>query len=146
MPFDIDTTKIFFEKTTQAVDWVVEEIIRQRNWRSILALLDVALFLAFNPFQWPFPNLFSLFPQLEQFRWYKPLFWTLLVAIFVAAVSVAVRVRPRTAERVDLKLSAIKGLLPFSYQDADIFERLERTQNLRECLRRSAMSIGGWGC
>jgi tetratricopeptide (TPR) repeat protein len=142
MPFDIDTTKIFFEKTTQAVDWVVEEIIRQRNWRSILALLDVALFLAFNPFQWPFPNLFSLFPQLEQFRWYKPLFWTLLVAIFVAAVSVAVRVKPRTAERVDLKLSAIKGLLPFSYQDADIFERLERTQNLRECLQ--AISDEHW--
>jgi len=60
MPFDFDTLKTFFEKTTKAIDWIVEEIVRQKNWRSLLALLDVILFIAFNPFQWPFPNLLSL--------------------------------------------------------------------------------------
>ena len=46
MPFDLDILKTFFEKATKAVDWFVEEIIWQRNWRSLLVLLDVILFLA----------------------------------------------------------------------------------------------------
>ena len=74
MPFDFDTPRTFFEKGARAVDWVAEEIIRQKNWRSLLVLIDVVLFLAFNPFEWPFPNLLSLFPQLRQFDWYAPVF------------------------------------------------------------------------
>ncbi|HKX26276.1 MAG TPA: hypothetical protein VJ302_01160 [Blastocatellia bacterium] len=94
MPFDLDTPKTFFEKTTQAVDWVAEEIFRQRNWRSILVLLEVILFLACNPFQWPFPNLLSLFPSLAQFPWYQPAFWSLAAALFMLAVIAAARTTP----------------------------------------------------
>jgi tetratricopeptide (TPR) repeat protein len=143
MPFDIDTPKMVFEKTTRAIDWVAEEIIRQRNWRSILTLLDVILFLAFNPFQWPFPNLLSLFSQIEQISWFKPTFWFLITAIFIlAVVAAAARTNRKSLERVELKLSAIKGLLPFGYEDAEIFNHLERNQSLQECLQ--AISDGHW--
>ncbi|HEU0184306.1 MAG TPA: NACHT domain-containing protein [Blastocatellia bacterium] len=135
MPFDFDTPKTLFEKTTKAIDWVTEEVIRQRNWRSILALLDVILFLAFNPFQWPFPNLLSLFPQIERFRWFQSGFWLLIIAIFTLAVIAAARTGRKRIERVEFGLSAIRGLLPFGYDDAEMFARLERNQNLQECVQ-----------
>ena len=135
MPFDFDTPKTFFEKTTKAIDWIVEEIVRQKNWRSLLALLDVILFIAFNPFQWPFPNLLSLSPQLEKSSWYAPVFWSLIGVIFVIAVIVAARAKRKPAERPDLKQGAIKGLLPFGYEDAEVFSHLQRDQNLKECLQ-----------
>src|SRR5262245_46005166 len=113
MPFDFDTPKTFFEKGSRAVDWVADEVIRQRNWRSLLVLIDVVLFLAFNPFEWPFPNLLSFFPQLKQFGWYAPAFWSLTGVIFVIAVILAARAKRKTSDRAELKLGAIKGLLPF---------------------------------
>jgi tetratricopeptide (TPR) repeat protein len=135
MPFDFDTPKTFFEKCAKAVDWVAEEIIRQKNWRSLLVLIDVALFLAFNPFEWPFANLLSLFPQLRQFGWYAPAFWSLTCVIFAIAVIVAARAKRKAAEHAELKLGAIKGLLPFGYEDAGVFSHLQRDQNLKECLQ-----------
>lgn len=135
MPFDFDTPKTFFEKGAKAVDWVAEEIIRQKNWRSLLVLIDVVLFLALNPFEWPFPNLLSLFPQLKQFGWYAPVFWLLIGVIFIIAVIVAARAQRKAAERPELKLGAIKGLLPFGYEDAEVFSHLQRDQNLKECLQ-----------
>jgi hypothetical protein len=35
MLFDIDTLKTFFEKENRAIDWIVEEVIRQKNWLSL---------------------------------------------------------------------------------------------------------------
>src|SRR5262245_4075303 len=142
MPLDFETPKTLFEKTTKAIDWTVEEIIRQKNWRSLLALLDVILFLAFNPFRWPFPNLLSLYPWLENFTWYAPVFWSLIVVIFVLAVIFAPRDSPAPAARSELKLGAIKGLLPFGYEDAEVFSHLQRDQNLKECLQ--AICDGQW--
>lgn len=98
-------------------------------------LLDVVLFLAFNPFEWPFTNLLSLFPQLKQFGWYTPVFWSLIGVIFIIAVIVAARAKRKTAEHAELKLGAIKGLLPFGYEDAEVFSHLQRDQNLKECLQ-----------
>src|SRR5262245_14477191 len=135
MPFDFDTPKTFFEKGARAVDWVAEEIVRQKNWRSLLVLIDVFLFLAFNPFEWPFPNLLSLFPLLKQFGWYAPVFWSLIGVIFIIAVIVAARAKRKTAVQSALKPGAIKGLLPFGYEDAEVFSRLQRDQNLKECLQ-----------
>src|SRR5262245_8751913 len=135
MPFDFDTPKTFFEKGARAVDWVAEEIVRQKNWRSLLVLIDVFLFLAFNPFEWPFPNMLSLFPRLKQFGWYAPVFWSLIGVIFVIAVIVAARAKRKTAVQSELKPGAIKGLLPFGYEDAEVFSHLQRDQNLKECLQ-----------
>jgi tetratricopeptide (TPR) repeat protein len=135
MPFDFDTLHIFIEKTNKAIDWIVEEIFRQKNWRSLLVLIDVALFLVFNPFQWPFPNLLTPFPQTLSYGWYRPAFWSLVSLIFIGAVIAAARTRRKPIETRDLKPGAIKGLLPFGYEDAEDFAHLQRSQNLKECLQ-----------
>ncbi|HEY6403338.1 MAG TPA: hypothetical protein VI479_18090, partial [Blastocatellia bacterium] len=135
MPFDFDTPKAIFEKTTSAIDWIVEEIIRQKNWRSLLVLLDVILFLAFNPFEWPFPNLLLLFPQSKPPDWYSPVFWSVIGVIFTAAVIAAARAKRKPSRPSELKLGAIKGLLPFGYEDAEVFSHLQRDQNLKECIQ-----------
>lgn len=45
MPFDFDTSSTFIEKAIKAIDWIVEEIFRQKNWSSLLVLIDVVLYL-----------------------------------------------------------------------------------------------------
>jgi tetratricopeptide (TPR) repeat protein len=135
MPFDFDTLHTFIEKANKAIDWIVEEIFRQKNWRSLLVLIDVVLFLALNPFQWPFPNLLTPFPQLLSYGWYRPAFWSLVSLIFISAVIVAARAKRKPTETGELKPGAIKGLLPFGYEDAEDFAHLQRGQNLRECLQ-----------
>jgi tetratricopeptide (TPR) repeat protein len=135
MAFDFDTPKTFIDKANKAVDWIAEDIFRQKNWRSLLILIDVVLFLAFNPFQWPFPNLLTPFRQLLSFGWYQPVFWSLITVIFASAVVVAARTKRKPPESADVKPGAIKGLLPFVYEDAEDFAHLQRGQNLKECLQ-----------
>jgi tetratricopeptide (TPR) repeat protein len=135
MTFDFDTPKTFIEKANKAIDLIVEDIFRQRNWRSLLVLIDVILFLTLNPFQWPFPNLLTPFPQLLSFGWYRPAFWSLIAVIFVIAVIVAARAKRISIESFDVKPGPIKGLLPFGYDDAEDFAHLQRSQNLKECLQ-----------
>ena len=91
MPFDFDTLKTFIDKANKAIDWIAEEVFRQKNWRSLLVLIEVVLFLALNPFQWPFPNLLTPFSQWLSFGWYRPAFWSLITVIFISAVIVAAR-------------------------------------------------------
>ena len=86
MPFDFDTPSTFIEKANKAIDWIVEEIFRQKNWRSLLMMIDVILFLALNPFQQPFPNLLTPFSQLLSYGWYRPAFWS-LVSLITADLS-----------------------------------------------------------
>jgi hypothetical protein len=135
MPFDFDTLHTFIVKTNKAIDWIVEEIFRQKNWRSLLVLLDVVLFLAFNPFQWPFPNLLTLFPQVLSYDWYQPAFWSIVSVIFIGAVIAAARLKRKPTETGDLEPGAIKGLLPFGYEDAEDFAHLQRSQELKECVQ-----------
>src|SRR5262249_19488245 len=135
MPIDFETPRTVTEKANKAVDWIVEEVIRQKNWRSLLVLIDVILFLALNPFQQPFPNLLKPFPQLLSYGWYQPAFWSLITVIFISAVIVAASAKRKPTETGDLKPGAIKGLLPFGYEDAEDFAHLQRGQNLRECLQ-----------
>src|SRR5262249_25044951 len=132
----------FIEKANKAIDWIVEEIFRQKNWRSLLVLIDVVLFLALNPFQWPFPNLLTPFPQLLSYGWYRPAFWSLVSLIFMGAVIAAAKAKRKPTETGEVKIGAIKGLLPFGYEDDEDFAHLQRGQNLRECLQ--AISDNNW--
>ncbi|MBO0721326.1 MAG: hypothetical protein J2P41_10925 [Blastocatellia bacterium] len=122
------------EKTNKAIDWVAEEIYWKKRWRSLLILIDVVLFLAFNPLLWPFPNLLSSFPRMLSYGWYQPAFWSLVTLILIGAVIAAARHKRKPTETGDLKHSAIKGLLPFGYEDAEDFAHLQRSQDLKECL------------
>jgi tetratricopeptide (TPR) repeat protein len=132
MEFKFETIEEFTGKANNAIDWIVEH---RKDPRSLLVLLDVILFLAFNPFQWPFANLILLFPELAQFKWYKPVFWSSLGVIFVSAVIIAARTKRPTITGPSLRLSAIKGLLPFGHDDSDIFSRLQRDRILKDCIQ-----------
>src|SRR5262245_18050803 len=104
MEFDFDKIKNLYEQAKNFVEWIAEEIISKRNWLARLLLSDVALFVRFNPHHWPFQGLLlSLFPQLKQFGWYAPVFWSLIGVIFIIAVIVAARAKRKTAEQVDLQ-------------------------------------------
>ena len=118
MPIDFEIIRAVIEKANKAVDWIVEEIIRQKNWRSLLVIIDVTLFLALNPDQAPFPNLLKLFPQLRSFDWYEHAFWSLIIIIFISAV-IAAALTPRKPDNgtEELKPSPIKGLLPFGHDE-----------------------------
>jgi tetratricopeptide (TPR) repeat protein len=147
MPFNFDAPKSFFDKAydcyDRALGWAAEGIAQYKHWRSLLVLLDFVIYLAFlflffNPFEWPFPTLLSIYPRLKQSGWYAPVFWSLIVAISVIGVIKAARARSKIAEPVELKPGAIKGLLPFGYEDAEVFSRLQREENLKECLQTLA--------
>ncbi len=136
MGFDLDKSKNLYEQAKNFVEWIAEEIIRKKNWLARVLLSGVALFILFNPHQWPFQGLLlPLFPQSKPPNWYTPAFWSLIAAIFIIAVIVAARAKREPAEHPELKLSAIKGLLPFGYEDAEVFAHLQRDQNLKECLQ-----------
>jgi len=136
MEFDFDKSKNLYEQAKNFVEWIAEEIIRKRNWLARLLLSDVALFVLFNPHHWPFEGLLlSLFPKLKQFGRYVPVFWSLIGFIFIIAVIVAARVKRKPIAHAEMKPGAIKGLLPFGHEDAEVFSHLQRDQNLKECLQ-----------
>src|SRR5215475_8883398 len=136
MPFDLDIPKTLIEKANKAVDWIVEDIFRQKNRRSLLVLIDVGLFLLLNPHQWPFHGLLLFFfSSLEKSTWYAPTFWTLISLIFACAVIVAAYTKRKPTDLAEVRLGAIKGLLPFGYDDAEDFAHLQRGQNMKECLQ-----------
>ncbi len=132
-----------YDKATKAVEWIVEEVIRRRNWLALLLLVDVIVFVALNPLQWPFANLLAVFPPLKEFEWYTPIFWSTIIVIFLLAVVVAARAKKKKTEQPSpQKLSAIKGLLPFEHSDEEIFSHLQRGANIKEC--QQAINDAQW--
>ena len=70
-------------------------------------------------------------------KWYPRIFWPVIGLIFMGAVIVAWRTGLRRAARAPVDFTerkALKALRPFGFEDADIFVRLQREQNLWECL------------
>ena len=68
--------------------------------------------------------------------WYSPLFWVAEVGLFLGALAIAIRTLPRTAQSAPVQIPdyrAIKGLRPFTQEDAEVFAQLQRQGNLREC-------------
>jgi YD repeat-containing protein len=125
------------EKMSAAVTWLAE-VLQGRDWLTKLVLIDVVIFLFFNP------DVYPLIPTLYQSLRGRPLptlyplgFWTIFGSIAIAAFVVALRTKrgeshvpgPDPAAR-----SAIKGLRPFGFEDASLFARLQRGALVRECL------------
>ncbi len=121
------------EKSNKFVDWIVE-VLRSKNRTTKLLLLDVLLFTAFNPVF--FPKILELFGIKQLPNHYTLYFWLVIGAVFVAAVVAAWRARPKDKPLRDLSESrAIKGLLPYTKDDAALFARLQREHDLTECLQ-----------
>jgi tetratricopeptide (TPR) repeat protein len=137
MPFDLFT---LISRGNRAIYQAAHEYKYGPHLLALFnsALTPIIIFEVFNPHEWPLPNLVSIFPQLKYFGWYEPVFWSIIGASIIEAIrggmrAARARIRPVVPEQ--LKPGAIKGLLPFAYEDAEIFSHLQRGENLKECLQ-----------
>ena len=129
-------TPEFLQTTTEAIarfiQWIAE-LIRRRNWFMLLVLTGVAL-AALGGFFRDQINERFLAEAAQGAVWAS--FWTGVALIFIGALVVAVVTMPRPGQEPEddsPERKAIKGLRPFSRDDAEIFTRLQRTSSLREC-------------
>ncbi|MDJ0900258.1 MAG: hypothetical protein QNJ55_15750 [Xenococcus sp. MO_188.B8] len=152
-----DTLTLIKKKTEELGNlfrWVAE-LIRSRNWFTLLLLVDVVLILFFTPDGF-LVTVFKSWFSLTLTQWYSPLFWLAVVVFFLAALIVAVWTMPRTTAAEDGKFkerTAIKGLRPFRFEDRKTFSRLQRQKSIQECLEtisnpqfRIGILLGESGC
>ena len=126
----------WIKETTEKIDRFVEWLAEA--WRSggrakKLLIIDLGLFVVFNPVL--LTKFSPLLPfKLELPSWYPLSFGVVIGLVFIAAVIVAIRTR-KVATPGDLtEHKALKFLLPFRFEDAETFKRLQREESLRECL------------
>ena len=142
------------ESTENFIYWFIETL-KGKNWVRKLILFDVVLIAFFNPAI--FPSVVAFFKIYEKPlpQLYSSLFWLLVSLIFIAAVIVAFRMKlVKVVVGYDpSEHSAIKGLRPFGFDDADVFTRLQRGDMLQECLNavtdrdfRFGILFGESGC
>ncbi len=130
-----DDIKASTEKAVSFIDWLAE-VLRGKNWVTKLLLLDVIIFAIFNPLF--LPTILKLFisePKLP--GKYVFIFWLVIGIIFIIALIIAIRTKPKKTEAPAIELgkrSPIKGLRPFGSEDAEIFAKLQREPSIRECL------------
>jgi serine/threonine protein kinase len=94
-------------------------------------LFTASLLILFNPFFLPY---ILRVLNLKSSTGFTIVWGAVAFILFVVMIWVAVkeaRVSPRSAQP---ERQAIKGLRPFSFQDADVFAQLQRQESLRECL------------
>jgi hypothetical protein len=148
----LDNIKNATEKATTFVEWLVE-IWHGKNWVKKLLLIDGFIFAVFNPASFPLIlKFFTATPLPENYLFY---FWPVIGSIFLSALVVAIRLKSKkTPATFDPgERSAIKGLRPFGFDDAEIFRRLQREDMLAECLNaitdrdfRLGILFGESGC
>jgi tetratricopeptide (TPR) repeat protein len=123
------------EESVGRLDRFIEyavQVLRSKNWTKKLLLIDVVLFLIFNPVS--FARIVELFGFKAVPTEYPRYFWLAIGGIFVAAAIIAWLTRPKERTRYDLAArSAIKGLLPYGKEDAELFAQLQREYDLVEC-------------
>jgi hypothetical protein len=120
------------ETVARFIQWIAE-LIRRRNWFMLLVLLGVALAIAGGFFREQINTRFLAETAQGPF-WAS--FWTGVGLLFLGALAVAVVTMPRPAQEAAADVAerkAIKGLRPFSREDAAVFAQLQRQVSLREC-------------
>jgi tetratricopeptide (TPR) repeat protein len=128
-----DKIRKLVDKFEEFVAWVAKAW-RERNWVRILSLIFVLLSTFSNP---PF---LKKFLSLSLPRWYGFVDGLIILLAFLALIVVALRKAPTDKDkpRTFPDVSAIKGLLPFRRNDAELFSRLQRGPKLAECLQAIA--------
>ncbi|MBE9004154.1 tetratricopeptide repeat protein [Fortiea sp. LEGE XX443] len=133
-PFSINDVLENIKKTTEAIAGFVQTVagwVREKKWVELICLILSTMILA-----WLSRAAIANFLGEQNSRWFL---WICLVAgiMFIAAVVVAVFVKPSlsNAAQNPVERQAIKGLLSFTATDAEIFSKLQRHQDIRNCLR-----------
>ncbi|MCI0693811.1 hypothetical protein L0337_17615 [candidate division KSB1 bacterium] len=148
----LDSIKDATEKASASVEWLAE-IWHGKNWVKKLLLIDALIFVVFNPASFPFILKFFTTATLPEN--YPLYFWPVVGLIFLAALIVAIRIKSKKAPAVfdPGERSAIKGLRPFGFEDAEIFRYLQREDMLADCLNaitdrdfRLGILFGESGC
>ncbi len=118
------------EALTAWLQWMAKLIVN-RNWVSLLVLVDVVGLFLFKPTG----GLVSEPLNWISLSWYPTAFWLTFVSILIAALIIALRNRPREqAISQVVERKAIKGLRTFTSEDAKIFKRLQRESDLNRCV------------
>lgn len=119
------------ESGVSFLEWFVATL-KGKNWIKKLVLLDVILITFFNPtvffYLIKYLGINSLIGLTEFPSEYTFIFWAIIVTIFIVALILVWRSKPLREIRVpDIsERRAIKGLRSFSFEDAEIFAKLQR--------------------
>lgn len=108
---------------------------REKQWVKLLLLFGfVALaFLnqtvVFNAVQFIYKS-----PEFKLPDWYFYVWLIVTIAAFIAAFIVALRTTPTKFPDAPSEKSIIKGLRPYTAEDAELFAKLQRGRMLQDCL------------
>ena len=143
------------ESLTSFAQWLAE-LIQKRSWFTLLLLTDVVLFFGFKQQGGIVIAFLERYFDLELPNWYGEVFWLVLAGLFLGAIAIAVKTMPqnRSLEIKDGEAhKAVKGLLSFTVEDQEIFTRLQREQDIQNCLNslkrkefRFGILMGESGC
>ena len=149
-----NAVKTITEELVKLFQWIAE-LFRSRNWFTLLLLTDVVLILFLTPGGIVAQFLNNWF-SLKLPEWYTLAFWLTVSVLFLAALIIAVVTMPSSDKEETVEFNerkTIKGLQPFSFEDREIFARLQRQKSLRECLEtvinpnfRFGIILGESGC
>lgn len=152
-PPSIDIVNATTESLAGSVDWVVG-LVQNRDWCKRLLLIDAIWLLGFKPEGGFILPLLERFFDLNLPDWYGVVFWVTFVGFFLGAV--VLRLQSPT-QKLEIKegetRKAVKGLRSFTTEDADIFDKLQRSQAIHDCLNslnrkefRFGILMGESGC
>jgi len=131
MSLKLKDVKETIEGQESFVNWIVETW-RSKNWVRGLLIADFLICAFLNP---PAVKTAAQYIKVPVPHWYTTPIWVgVIIVTFIAACVVALRTAPKHTQMVPAERSAIKGLRPFLFADADTFAGLQRDVILRECL------------
>gem|GEM_PF-637244 len=132
-----DLIKQSTETLSTFVRWIAELIVA-KNWFTLLILMAIAnLFLFKLDGGIALKGIKSLFAITPLPTWYSPVFWAVEGGLILGALTIAIRTLPKAAQSAPVQIpnyKAIKGLRPFTQDDAEVFAQLQRQGNLRACI------------
>ena len=142
----------FFKQSTEAIGgfirWIAELIV-SKNWFSLSVLLAVTVLFLLNPWSGLAFELLSLDLDAQPLPgWYAGAFWVTMLGLLSTALVIAVQTRPKAVAPAPEDITerkAIKGLRPFSLDDAEVYTQLPLPLQLRDCVDALTSDIFRFG-
>ncbi len=135
----LDSTYSKVEKGIETIAYVIAQMVK-RPWKYKLINLLAVLLAFFNPYVLERGlKIMGEDPTILQEIHYGRYFVILIGILFLLAIALAVRdilLRGDTVQQASFsEQSPIKGLRHFDFEDAEIFKKLQRHQDIEICLQ-----------